>query len=103
MLKRQAVAAMGMALLILPLAGPVLAQDDATIEELKREIQSIKQGQQNIQRQLNEIKQLLQQQKAPARRPSGPNVKDVVFNLSNSVTKGDAGAKLTLIEFTDYQ
>jgi len=44
---------------------------------------------------------LLQQQRPAA--PQGPKVKDVVFNLGNNDVLGDAGAALTLIEFTDYQ
>ncbi|MGH9869136.1 MAG: hypothetical protein ACREAA_13345 [Candidatus Polarisedimenticolia bacterium] len=77
-------------------AAPTLAQDD-----LRKEIEDLKKGQQQILQQLQELKQLLQQQ-APA-RPAAPNVKDMVFDLGNNPVKGDAAAKLILIEFTDYQ
>ena len=90
----------GAGALALLLASPGFAQESQ--EDLKKEIEALKQGQKNIQRQLAEIKRLVQagQQKPAAR---GPKVKDVVFDLGASVVKGDDGATLTLIEFTDYQ
>jgi protein-disulfide isomerase len=38
---------------------------------------------------------------APA--AAGANVKDIVFNLGDNHVKGQNAAKITLIEFTDYQ
>lgn len=79
------------------LAGaPALAQDD-----LKKEVEDLKKGQQQILQQLQELKQMLQSQ-AQA-RPAAPNVKDVVFNLGTNPTIGSEQAKLTFVEFTDYQ
>lgn len=78
---------------------PVLAKDPP--EDLKKEIEALKQGQQEILKQLEEIKKLVQAR--PAAAPSGPNVKDVVFTLGNNPIRGSATAKLTLVEFTDYQ
>jgi len=88
-----------LALGLLLVALPVFAQEGD--EDIRKEIEALKQGQQNIQKQLQEIKKLLQQQRPAA--PQGPKVKDVVFNLGNNDVLGDAGAALTLIEFTDYQ
>jgi protein-disulfide isomerase len=79
---------------------PVLAQESK--DDLKKEIDALKQGQQEILKQLDEIKKLVVARQAPA-APSGPNVKDIVFNLGANPTKGPATAKLTLVEFTDYQ
>jgi protein-disulfide isomerase len=79
------------------LAGaPALAQDD-----LKKDVEDLKKGQQQILEQIQELKKLLQAQ-AQA-RPAAPNVKDVVFSLGSNPTRGSAQAKLTLVEFTDYQ
>ncbi|HZM69724.1 MAG TPA: hypothetical protein VFB95_05060, partial [Candidatus Cryosericum sp.] len=79
------------------LAGaPALAQDD-----LKKDVEELKKGQQQILQQLQELKQMLQSQ-AQA-RPAATNVKDVVFNLGSNPTRGSDQAKLTLVEFTDYQ
>ena len=80
------------------LAGaPALAQDD-----LKKDVEELKKGQQQILQQIQELKQLLQSQQAQA-RPAAPNVKDVVFNLGANPVRGKDQAKLTLVEFTDYQ
>ena len=99
MLKTIRLAGLGVLALVLLVGAPVLAQDDA---DLRKEIDALKVGQQNIQKQLAEIKRLLQQRQAPP-KPRGPVVKDVVFDITNGQIKGEAGASLTLIEFTDYQ
>lgn len=90
-------AALAVSLAAVP--APVLAQESK--DDLKKEIEGLKQGQQEILKQLDEIKKMMAARQAPA--PSGPNVKDIVFNLGANPTKGSATAKLTLVEFTDYQ
>ena len=81
------------------LAGaPALAQDD-----LKQDVEDLKKGQQQILQQLQELKQLIQTQAQGQARPAGANVKDVVFSLGSNPTRGSDQARLTLIEFTDYQ
>ena len=104
MLRLLRTAGLGVIALGLVVAPPVAAQQ--ADDDIRKEIEALKQGQQNMQRQLTEIKQLLQQQakaqpQQPARR--GPEVKDVVFELGQNEVKGKADAKLTLLEFTDYQ
>jgi len=80
---------------------PLLAQESQ--EDLKKEIQALKKGQEDIKRQLLQIQRLLQTQRAPA-RPAAPNVKDVVYDLGgHNPAKGESTAPLTLVEFTDYQ
>jgi protein-disulfide isomerase len=91
----------GMALAVLMLAGPVLAQESA--DDVKRQIEALKQGQQEILKQLEEIKKLVAARPAAPAPPAGPNVKDVVFNLGNNPVRGSADARVTLVEFTDYQ
>ena len=80
------------------LAAPALAQD--VDSDLRRELDALKQGQKQIQQDLAELKKLLQQRKAPA---AGPNVAGKVFNLGANPVKGVPSARLTLIEFMDYQ
>jgi protein-disulfide isomerase len=81
------------------LAGaPALAQDD-----LKKDVEDLKKGQQQILQQIQELKQLIQAQAQGQARPAGANVKDVVFSLGSNPTRGSDQARLTLIEFTDYQ
>jgi len=94
----------GPALLALGLlaVSPGVAQDSEV--DIKNDIEALKAGQKNMQRQLNEIKSMLQKQAkpAPAKR-QGPKVDGVVFNLGSNEVKGDKKAQLTLLEFTDYQ
>ena len=88
-----------LAVLLAASPAPVLAQESK--KDLEKEIDALKQGQQEILKQLDEIKKLVQARQAP--QPSGPNVKDISFNLGANPTKGSPTAKLTLVEFTDYQ
>ena len=84
---------------LVALGQSVLAQEPD--EALKKEIEALKEGQQQIRKELAEIKQLLRgQRKAPA---PGPNVKDKIFDIGANPVKGEQTAKLTLVEFTDYQ
>jgi len=100
MLKLVRITGLGLLVMGLVAVSPALAQE--ADDDIRKEIEALKAGQQNITKQLNEIKRLLQQQAKPAAK-AGPAVKDVVFNLGSNEVKGDVGAKLTLIEFTDYQ
>ena len=87
------------AFVILGLCVVGLAQESE--QDLKQEIENLKQGQQVIRRELQEIKALLKGLQPS--RPSGPNVRDVEIDLRNNPIKGENSAPLTLIEFSDYQ
>ena len=72
--------------------------------ELKQEIDELKKGQADIRKQLEEIMKLLQTRPAArAAGPAGPNVQNVIFDLGENLTRGEDTAKLTMVEFTDYQ
>ena len=77
------------------LAAPLAAQQPTT-DELKKEIESVKESLKTIQKDLQEIKALLQSR--PAAAPQ-----NVVLDLGTNPTKGDRNARLTLVEFSDYQ
>ena len=97
---RRIPAVLSAGLLALATAPTTFAQ--ASEQELQKEIEALKQGQQQIRKDLQEIKRLLQQQQKPA-APSGPNVQGKVFDIGSNPVKGVPTAKLTLIEFLDYQ
>ena len=97
---RRIPAVLSAGLLALATAPATFAQ--ASSQELEKEIEALKQGQQQIRKDLQEIKRLLQQQQKPA-APSGPNVQGKVFDIGSNPVKGVPTAKLTLIEFLDYQ
>lgn len=69
--------------------------------DLQQEIEALKKGQQEIRKELQGLKQLLQSRR-PA-RPAAPDVRNTVFNIRDNPVKGEQTAKLTLIEFADYQ
>ncbi len=86
-------------LMILGLCAIGCAQESD--QDLKKEIEALKQGQQTIRKELQEIKALLRSLQ-PA-RSSSPNVRNVEINLGNNPIRGENTAPLTLVEFTDYQ
>ena len=77
----------------------------AQTADILQEIDELKQGQHAIQKELEEIKALLEKIAAqPARpSPSGPVIKDVEFEIGDNPVKGSSSAKLILVEFTDYE
>jgi len=72
------------------------AQQQAT-DELKKEIEALKESLKAIQKDLQDIKALLQ-----SRQPAAP-LQNVALDLADNPFKGKRTAKLTLIEFSDYQ
>ncbi len=89
------------AAVIVALAAASVALAQAPEPELRDEIEALKKGQEQIRKELAEIKRLLQT-RAPA-QPAGPNVRGKVFDLGSNPVQGEPTAKLTLVEFTDYQ
>jgi len=90
--------------LLVSMTTPVRAQNDDA--DLRRKIEALQAGQERIQADLVEIKKLLQQRAAvpaPAAARAGVDVEGVVFDLGDNPVKGASTAKLTLVEFSDYQ
>jgi protein-disulfide isomerase len=95
MKRRKARLFLGLALsgfLAAPLA---LAQQS---DDLKKDIESLKESVKAIQKDLQEIKTLLQ-----ARQQPPPPPQNVVLDLGKNPFKGERNAKLTLVEISDYQ
>jgi protein-disulfide isomerase len=74
----------------------VLAQDASTAE-LKKEIMALSDTVKAMQKDLQDIKALLQRPGSP------PAPESVVLDLGNNPFKGQKTAPLTMVEFTDYQ
>ena len=101
-MNRRLGALLGACLLTFCLTPAGLAQQSD--QELKNEIEALKKGQQQILKELQEIRKLLQaKQAAPVPLPATPNVWNQVFDLGANPVKGQSTARLTLVEFTDYQ
>jgi protein-disulfide isomerase len=79
-----------------------LAQSNDEIGALQAEVQAIRQGQEQIQKDLAEIKKLLQQG-AKAAPPGQKPFEPTDFEIGTAPVIGDAGAQVTLVEFSDYQ
>ena len=88
-----------MILLITSLSAAACAQDAE--QDLKMEIEALKQGQQMIRKELEEIKALIRD--AQPARQAAPDVRKVEFDLGNKPVLGEKTASLILVEFTDYE
>jgi len=78
------------------LSARVAAAQQPTNEDLKKEIEAVKEGLKAIQKDIQDIKALLQS------RPAAPP-QNVILDLGQNAFKGERTAKLTLVEFSDYQ
>ena len=82
-----------------------LREDLKTSEALRalgKELEAIKAGQQALQKDMQEIKALLQARPvAAAPAPAAPP--SAVLSIAGAPFKGEKTAQLTLIEFTDFQ
>lgn len=74
------------------------------IGALRQEMEQLKKGQQNMESTLQEIKRLLQANTAavPGAPPANPAL-GMTVDVAGKQTRGDKNARLTLIEFTDYE
>ena len=71
-------------------------------DDLKKDIQSLKEGQQAIQKDLQEIKKALATRPA-AGQPAAEQALNAIISVDGEPTKGDKNAKLTLVEFSEFQ
>jgi len=79
------------------LAAPLAVAQQTSTDDLKKEIDSLRTMLQGIQKDLQELKGMLARQAPP---PSGIGA---VIDYGNAPVKGERTAKLTLVEFSDYQ
>lgn len=86
-----------LALLVLTMMSCVGFGQDA-ISDLKKEIETLKQGQQLILQQL----QLLLQ-RSPTPSTAERSVRGMEFEIPDNPVRGSKSAKLMLVDFTDYQ
>ena len=67
---------------------------------LERDVDALQDGQRALQKDLQDIKTLLQAR--PAAAPSA-EPQNAVLTVDGAPSKGEKTAKLTLVEFTDFQ
>jgi protein-disulfide isomerase len=79
---------------------PAFAKSADDINALKKEIEALKEGQKSMQKDIQDIKNSLRAKQVP---PAPPEFKEAVIELGDNPFKGDKNAKVTLVEFSDYQ
>ena len=77
-----------------PRAG--VAQGSAELEALQQEVQALREGQKRLEAELETIRKLVADR-------STSQLQDVVLSVEGSPFKGKSGAKVTVVEFSDYQ
>ncbi len=81
----------------LVVAGPAAAQQQPSNEELRKDIQALQESLKGIQKDLQEIKTMLA-------RPTGPpSLVNKVVDFGDAPSRGEASAKITIVEVSDYQ
>jgi protein-disulfide isomerase len=74
-------------------------QGESELQALRRELEALKAGQVRIERQLQELKDLLTTLLASR----APEPRELVLNVDGAPSKGEKTARVVLIEFSDYQ
>jgi len=99
-MRRKHVAALLSFLVVSLLSSPPgFTQSADDLKSLRKELDDIKKGQADIQSELQEIKTLLR-----GRTPAPPaEPQNVVLEVKGDPFKGQPNARLTLVEFSDYQ
>jgi hypothetical protein len=77
-----------------------LAQAADDLSGLRKDIDALKEGQAALLRELQQIKNLLS---APPPAPRAAAAPEAVLTVRGGTSKGSKDAKVTLVEFTDYQ
>ena len=82
-------------------AHPAFTQPVDELKALREDLETLREGQTAIQKDLQEIKSLLRAR--PTAAAPAPLPQEVVLSLDGAPVKGDKTAKVTLVDFTDYQ
>lgn len=79
---------------------PAFSQTAEEFKALQKEIDTLKEGQAGLKKDIQDLKKLVDSK--PAAAPAR-EIKDAVVNIKGAPIKGDKNAKLVFIEFSDYQ
>ena len=97
-MRRAAASAALVVLTILGAAQPGFPQPSEDLKNLRKDLDALKEGQKAIQSDLQEIKNLLR-----ARPTAAAPTQEAVVSVDGAPFKGEKNAKVTLVDFTDYQ
>lgn len=90
-----------LAVALLALGDPPVVLAQSVDDALRKDIEALKEGQAAIRKELGEIKELLRGRVASAQTTAPPG--DVAVPVHGAPAMGDGRAKLTLVDFSDYQ
>ena len=86
--------AAGIAVIAVACGGAALSQNPGEIQTLKKQVQELQEGQKAMRKDLDDLKKLIR----------GPQPKeDAVVSIEGSPVMGDPKARVTVVEFSDYQ
>jgi len=88
----------GVILMILLFALPGLSQTSDELKNLSKEMEELKESQKAMQKDLQQIKNILRSRGLLEEIPQ-----NLFIDISDRPFKGDKNAKLTLVEFSEYQ
>jgi len=89
---------LGMILMILLFVRPGLCQPGDELKNLSKDVEELKESQKAMQRDLQQIKSILRGLGLLEEVPQ-----NLFIDISGRPFKGDKNAKLTLMEFSEYQ
>jgi protein-disulfide isomerase len=101
-MKRKTLLPLALILMAVVSSRPALSQGNADVESMKKDMQALKEGQQAIQKDIQEIKKLLASRPA-AGAPAADQAMNAVLSVDGEPFKGEKNAKLTLVEFSEFQ
>jgi len=85
-------------LIVLFSAQPGFAQPSDEVKKLRKEVEELKEDQKAIQKDLQQIKTLLQSQGLLPEEP-----KNLFLDITGKPLRGNKDARLVLVEFSEYQ
>jgi protein-disulfide isomerase len=79
---------------------PSFAQGSDDLAALMKDVESLKAGQQAIEREIQSLKKLLLAQQSP---PAAQQFSEMEVDVDHSPVRGDKDARVALLEFSDYE
>ena len=90
------------------LASPALAQSSADPQDIRQELAALREAQQQMAKDVEAIRTMLQQAMGPRPGPAGAGAVPVgegaqMLTIAGRPSKGNPRAKVTVVEYSDYQ
>ena len=83
---------------------PGASQPTDDLKAMQKDIEALKDAQKRVEKELDAIKTLLRRQAQQGRRRRAPQpFQPIVLSIGDDPYKGEKNAKVTIIDFSDYQ